>query len=119
VKERDFWHRLVLKLEWGEEMTEPKEVLGKNEIFSAPHRLTIMLVLYLHRKARFIDLQKLLHLTPGNFDYHVRKLKQAGYVRTRKALSWRPLTVVEITEDGAKAFRDYAAKLRKMLESVK
>jgi DNA-binding MarR family transcriptional regulator len=100
-------------------VTEPQEILEEGEIFSAPHRLTIMLLLYLHRKAGFTELQKLLQLTPGNLDHHIRKLKQAGYVKTRKALAWRPLTVIEITKDGAKAFQDYAVKLRKLLETVK
>lgn len=100
-------------------MAEPLDILEKGDIFAAPPRLTIMLLLYLHRKAGFTEVQKLLQLTPGNLDHHIRKLKQAGYVKTRKAFSWRPLTVVEITKEGAQAFRDYAVKLRKLLEAVK
>jgi DNA-binding MarR family transcriptional regulator len=100
-------------------VAESREILEKGEIFSAPHRLTIMLVLYLHRKAGFTELQRLLKLTPGNLDHHIRKLQEAGYVKTRKALAWRPLTVIEITREGAQAFRDYAVKLRKLLETVK
>jgi len=100
-------------------VAEPLEILEKEEIFSAPPRLTIMLMLYLHRKAGFTEIQKLLQLTPGNLDHHIRKLKQSGYVKTRKAFSWRPLTVIEITNEGANAFRDYAIKLRKLLEAVK
>ena len=98
---------------------KPKEIAEVGGIFSAPHRLTIMLLLYLHRRAKFKDMQKLLRLTPGNLDHHVRKLEEAGYVKTRHVLSWRPLVVIEITEHGAKAFRDYALKLRKLLEKVK
>ena len=80
-------------------MTEPLEILEKEEIFSAPPRLTIMLLLYLHRKTGFTEMQKLLQLTPGNLDHHIRKLKQFGYVITRKAFSWRPLTIVESPTD--------------------
>lgn len=100
-------------------MSEHQEILGGNKIFSASPRLTIMLVLYFHKRVKFTDLQRLLQLTPGNLDHHVRKLKKFGYVKTRKALSWRPLTVIEITEDGAKSFHEYAVKLRKLLEAVK
>lgn len=100
-------------------MTEPLEFLEKGELFSAPTRLTIMLLLFLHRKLGFTEAQKLLQLTPGNLDHHIRKLKQAGFVITRKAFSWRPLTVIEITNEGVQAFRDYAVKLRKLLEAVK
>jgi DNA-binding transcriptional ArsR family regulator len=51
--------------------------------------LTIMLLLYLHKKVGFTELQKLLQLTPGNLDHHLRKLTQAGYIKTTKTLSWR------------------------------
>lgn len=100
-------------------MTEPHEILKKGEIFSALPRLTIMLLLFLHRKVGFTEIQKLLQLTPGNLDHHLRKLKQAGYIKTRKAFSWRPLTIIEITNEGALAFREYAINLKKLLEEVK
>ena len=99
-------------------MAEPDEIRKLGGLFSEPHRLTIMLLLYLHRRVRFKDMQKLLHLTPGNLDHHIRRLEQAGYVKTRYILSWRPLVVIEITEDGAKAFRDYATRVRRLLEKV-
>ena len=99
-------------------MDEAREILEKAELFSALPRLTIMLLIYLHKKVGFTELQKLLQLTPGNLDHHVRRLKKAGYVKTRQIFSWRPLTVIEITNEGANAFREYAIKLRKLLETV-
>ena len=99
-------------------MAEPDELRKLGGLFSEPHRLTIMLLLYLHRKVKFKDMQKLLHLTPGNLDHHVRRLEQAGYIKSRYILSWRPLVVIEITRDGAEAFRDYATRLRRLLEKV-
>jgi DNA-binding MarR family transcriptional regulator len=99
-------------------MAEPDEIPKLEGIFSEPHRLAIMLLLYLHRKVKFKDMQKLLHLTPGNLDHHVRRLEQAGYIKSRYILSWRPLVVIEITRDGAEAFRDYATRLRRLLEKV-
>jgi DNA-binding MarR family transcriptional regulator len=103
-------------------VAEPREILEQaraREVFSALHRLTIMLLLYLHKKVGFTELQKLLQLTPGNLDHHLRKLEQVGYIKTRKKLSWRPLIVVEITREGAEALRDYAITLRKLLETIK
>jgi len=99
-------------------VVKSRESKQGNEVFSPPPRLAIMLLLYFHRKVGFTELLKLLHFTPGNLDHHIRKLSQAGFVKTSKALSWRPLTVVEITRDEANAFRDYAMKLRKMLEAI-
>jgi DNA-binding MarR family transcriptional regulator len=99
-------------------MAENDELPELKGIFSAPQRMTIMFLLYLHRRVKFKDMQKLLNLTPGNLDHHVRKLKQTGYVKTRYLLSWRPLVVIEMTERGAEAFRDYAVRLRKLLERI-
>ncbi|MBN2334794.1 transcriptional regulator [Candidatus Bathyarchaeota archaeon] len=78
-----------------------------------------MFLLYLHRRVGFTELQRLLGVTPGNLDHHLRKLVEAGYVKTSHVLDWRPLKVVEITSVGAEAFRDYAAGMRELLEQIK
>ena len=101
-----------------ERETEPLEIFEKGGIFSAQQRFTIMLLLYLHRKAGFTEVQKLLQLTPGNLDHHVRRLEEAGYVKTHHVLDWRPLKVIEITKLGATAFREYAINLRQLLEQI-
>ena len=101
-----------------EKDVEPPEIFDKGGIFSAQQRFTIMLLLYLHKRAGFTELQKLLQLTPGNLDHHVRKLEEVGYVKTRHVLDWRPLKVIEISRAGASDFRDYALNLRKLLEQV-
>jgi DNA-binding MarR family transcriptional regulator len=99
-------------------LADPLEVLERGEIFSAQHRFTIMFLLYLHKKAGFTELQRLLELTPGNLDHHLRRLAEAGYVKTRHVLDWRPLKVVEITSLGAREFRDYAAGMRELLKLI-
>ncbi|MFX1533199.1 MAG: transcriptional regulator [Promethearchaeota archaeon] len=99
-------------------MAEAREFLEEDQLFSTPQRLTIMLLLYLHKKAGFTELRKLLQLTPGNLDHHIRKLKDAGYVKTRYVVVNRPLSVIEITREGAEAFKNYAVKLRALLDSV-
>ncbi len=98
---------------------EPLETFVKGGVFSAQQRFTIMLLLYLHKKAGFTEVQKLLGLTPGNLDHHIRKLEEIGYVKTRHVLDWRPLKVIEITKLGAKDFKDYSMNLRQLLEQVK
>ena len=100
-------------------MADPREVLERGELFSAQHRFTIMFLLYLHRKAGFTERQTLLEVTPGNLDHHLRKLTEAGYVKTSHVLDWRPLKMVEITSRGAEEFRDYAAGMRELLEYIK
>ena len=96
----------------------PLEFPDAGGVFSAQQRFTIMLLLYLHKRAGFTELQKLLGLTPGNLDHHVRRLEKAGYVKTRHVLDWRPLKVIEITRRGATEFREYALNLRQLLEQV-
>ena len=101
-----------------ERETGPLEIFEKGGIFSAQQRFTIMLLLYIHKKAGFTEVQKLLQLTPGNLDHHVRRLEEAGYVKSRHVLDWRPLKVLEITRAGAMAFREYAVNLRQLLEQI-
>jgi DNA-binding MarR family transcriptional regulator len=101
-----------------EDEAGPLEIFEKRSIFSAQQRFTIMLLLYLHKKAGFTELQRLLQLTPGNLDHHVRRLEEAGYVKTRHVLDWRPLKVIEITRAGAMAFKEYAINLRQLLEQI-
>lgn len=101
-----------------EEDAEPLGAFVKGGIFSAQQRFTIMFLLYLHKKAGFTEVQKLLGLTPGNLDHHVRRLEEAGYVKTRHVLDWRPLKVIEITRLGSMAFKAYATNLRQLLEQV-
>lgn len=101
-----------------EKVVEPLELPERQGIFSAQQRFTIMLLLYLHKSAGFTELQKLLGLTPGNLDHHLRKLEEVGYIKTRHILDWRPLKVIEITKTGAMSFREYAVSLRQLLEQV-
>jgi len=77
-----------------------------------------MFLLNLHRRAGFTELQRLLGLSPGNLDHHLRRLSEAGYVKTRYVLDLRPLKVVEITSLGAEVFREYAAGMRELLKLI-
>ena len=90
-----------------------------DEIFTTSIRLTIMLLLHSHKKVLFSELQKLLQLTPGNLDHHIKTLENANYVKTYKKLSFkRPLTVIEITVDGKEAFGEYIDKIRHVLSEI-
>jgi DNA-binding MarR family transcriptional regulator len=99
-------------------LADPLDTLKQGEIFSAQHRFTIMFLLYLHRSAGFTELQRLLGVSPGNLDHHLRRLSEAGYVKTRHVLDWRPLKVVEITGLGARMFREYASEMRELLKLI-
>ncbi len=100
------------------DVIKPSTIILKKEIFSDQPRFTIMFLIYLNNTVGFTELQRLLKLTPGNLDHHIKKLKRAGYVIIRKKFSWRPLNVVEITEKGVEAFRNYSSHLKEMLKNI-
>ncbi|MFX1517806.1 MAG: transcriptional regulator [Promethearchaeota archaeon] len=98
---------------------QPSKIILKKEIFTDHPRFTIMFLIFLNKTVGFTELQRLLKLTPGNLDHHIKKLEKAGYVKIRKKISWRPLNVVEITDQGVEAFRNYTSDLKQMLEKIK
>jgi DNA-binding transcriptional ArsR family regulator len=67
----------------------------------------------------FTRLQEMIGLTPGNLITHLRKLEEAGYIRTEK-IGDRPAprTAVALTSRGRLALEAYAETLRSLLEGV-
>ena len=94
------------------------EIILKKEVFSNQPCFTIMFLIYLNKEIGFTELRYLLNLTPGNLDHHIRKLENAGYVKTKKKISWRPLNIIEITQKGSVAFKNYVVTLKKMLKTI-
>lgn len=65
----------------------------------------------------FPRLQELLDMTAGNLSTHLRKLEDAGYVAVAKAHEGRlPVTYLELTRAGRRAFEDYTDALRGLLD---
>ncbi len=92
--------------------------IAKSSVLGKPVRFGIMLYLLPREKALFIDLQRVLDITPGNLDSHLRKLQQEGYVEIRKILADRPRTMVKITDIGAYETTRYLEKLKKAISSL-
>jgi DNA-binding MarR family transcriptional regulator len=64
----------------------------------------------------FPRLQELLRMTAGNLSTHLRKLEDADYVLLTKTHQRRtPVTYVELTRAGRRAFEDYSVALRTLL----
>jgi DNA-binding MarR family transcriptional regulator len=64
----------------------------------------------------FPRLQELLDMTAGNLSTHLRKLEEADYVRVAKTYDGRvPVTYLELTRTGRRAFEDYTEALRQLL----
>ena len=65
----------------------------------------------------FVRLKKLVDATEGNLGAHIQTLEVAGYVEVQKDFADnRPRTRVKLSKDGRRAFEDYVAFLRFILE---
>ncbi len=89
--------------------------LAKNHVLGNPIRLAIMLYLLPRGKVLFRDLLKVLEITPGNLDSHLKALQKAGYIEVFKVIADRPRTAVRITEKGAEETGNYMKNLREAL----
>lgn len=90
-------------------------------IIHQPVRLKIMAALKALPAAEqieFVRLRKLVDATEGNLGAHIQTLEQAGYVAVEKDFADnRPRTRVKLSKQGRRAFEDYVAYLRGILES--
>ncbi|WP_175059250.1 transcriptional regulator [Thermococcus sp. 2319x1] len=98
-------------------MKQLKE-LTSNHVLGNPIRLAIMLYLLPRTRVLFKDLLRVLEITPGNLDSHLRVLEKAGYIKLKKVFSDRPRTAVEITKKGAQITGEYLKLLREILNEA-
>ena len=91
-----------------------------NAIIHQPVRLKIMSALKAlppGEMLEFVRLKKLVDATEGNLGAHIQTLEEAGYVEVQKDFADnRPRTRVKLSKDGRRAFEDYVAFLRGILE---
>lgn len=92
---------------------------GLDPVIHAQARLRVMVALAALAtgdQITFPRLQQLLDLTAGNLSTHLSKLEDASYVQITKTHQRRiPVTYVELTKPGRRAFEDYIAALRLLL----
>ena len=87
-----------------------------DEVIHGRVRLGVMAYLSSARAADFNELKARLQASDGNLSVHLRKLEEAGYVAINKSFSGRkPLTRVELTPAGAKAYASYLDALGKLV----
>src|SRR5882757_6098483 len=90
-------------------------------IIHQPVRLKIMAALKglpAGEQLEFVRLKKLAQATEGNLGAHIQTLEEAGYVAVEKDFADnRPRTRVKLTKQGRRAFEDYVAYLRELIES--
>jgi DNA-binding MarR family transcriptional regulator len=91
-----------------------------NTIIHQPIRLKIMAALKAlpdHDMLEFVRLKTIVGATEGNLGAHITTLEEAGYVSVEKDFAGkRPRTRVKLTKDGRRAFDDYVADLRAIID---
>ena len=80
-------------------------------------RITATLASVAHGdRMSFPRLQELLEMSAGNLSTHLRKLEDADYVTVTKTHQGRtPITYLELSKRGRRAFEDYTESLRSVL----
>ena len=98
-------------------MSEAPIVLNETVHQSTRLRIMTLLVSQSERdRVAYGFIQRTLGLTGGNLTIHLRKLEDAGYVRTTKEfLASKPRTWVEATPEGRRAFAEYLGNLERAL----
>ena len=92
--------------------------LAKNHVLGNPVRLAIMLYLLPRERALFRDILRVLELTPGNLDSHLKALQREGYVEVYKVFADRPRTAVRITDKGVEETGKFMETLREVLDGL-
>jgi DNA-binding MarR family transcriptional regulator len=91
-----------------------------NTIIHQPVRLKIMSALKAlpaGEMLEFVRLRKIVDATEGNLGAHIQTLEEAGYVTVEKDFADnRPRTRVRLSKEGRRAFEEYVAYLRGIIE---
>ena len=90
-----------------------------DRIIHSPARLMMMTYLYVVESVDFIFLMRLTGLTWGNLSSHLSTLEEAEYVNIEKRfVQKKSHTMVNLTDKGRLAFRDYKRLLLQVLTDL-
>ena len=93
-----------------------------NAIIHQPVRLKIMAALKPlppGELLEFVRLKTIVGATEGNLGAHIATLEEAGYVAVEKDfVAKRPRTRIALTRKGRRAFEDYIAYLRDIIDAA-
>ncbi len=98
---------------------EEKPFIPKNidKIIHERTRLWIVSALAAQKKMSFVSLKKLLDLSDGNLNAHLRVLEDNEYIEVEKTFVKRkPRTTYRLTPKGKKEFRRYLDELEMIVK---
>ena len=79
-------------------------------------RLSIVSVLVAQNEMDFVSLKKLLNLSDGNLNTHLKVLEKNKYIQVKKAFVKRkPRTTYRLTPKGRQGFQHYIDKLEEIV----
>jgi DNA-binding MarR family transcriptional regulator len=91
-------------------------------IIHQPVRLKIMSALKVlpdGEQIEFVRLKAIVAATEGNLGAHITTLEEAGYAAVEKDfVGKRPRTRIALTKQGRRAFEDYVAYLRDIIDAA-
>ena len=88
-------------------------------LIHAPARLRVMTYLYVVDNIDFVYLKRMTGMSWGNLSTHLTKLEEGGYISLRKSFQdKKPNTMIELTDDGRKAFRRYKDGMQQALGNL-
>jgi DNA-binding MarR family transcriptional regulator len=71
-----------------------------------------------HEQLEFVRLKSIVGATEGNLGAHIATLEEAGYVEVEKDfVGKKPRTRVRLSKAGRRAFEDYVAYLRDIIDT--
>jgi len=71
-----------------------------------------------HEQLEFVRLKSIVGATEGNLGAHISTLEEAGYVEVEKDfVGKKPRTRVRLSKAGRRAFEDYVAYLRDIIDT--
>ena len=86
-------------------------------VLHQPLRTRIAAYLSSREEATFTELKKLLEVTDGNLEAHIKKLRAAEYIVTHKVKGeGRAQTFYHLTELGKAEFKKYVNQLQSLLD---
>ena len=89
-----------------------------DRVVHEPARLLILAYLSVVESADFLFLMNQTHLTRGNLSSHLSKLEAVGYIEIKKEFVEKiPHTLLQLTEQGRKAFLEYRLNMKQVLDS--
>jgi len=89
-----------------------------DEVLHQQTRLRIVTTLVAEREADFVYLRKLLDISEGKLNGHMKVLLSGGYVEARKSfVNSRPRTSYRLTRGGRKSFDAYINQLEELVRN--